>query len=173
MPRGSPETNFLFLGRPGFFVRDGDVFKELFLSVDAVPSLVLASYGTELSQGQKLVNFFISNLPSKLSLPSIYLVPFNQLREKRNGLPQAASNVCGPWRGAVQGAATLGGVLDTFQLPSFPDGFSVPDVRLLHLASRFRLGKEPHGMGHWAGRRRTCPFCCSAQVATSVSQTAV
>lgn len=61
-----------------------------------------------------------------------------------------------------RGAETLGGVLDTFQLPSFLDGFSVLDVRLLHLTSRFRLGKEPHRMGYWAGRRRTCPFCCSA-----------
>lgn len=29
MPQGSPETNFLLLGFPGFFIRDGDMTREI------------------------------------------------------------------------------------------------------------------------------------------------
>lgn len=42
MPQGSSETNFLFLGFPGFLIRDGDIMiKEFFLfGMKVVPSLL-------------------------------------------------------------------------------------------------------------------------------------
>lgn len=143
--------------------------------MDAVPSLVLPLTGTELSQGQKLVTFFISNFPSKLSLPSIYLVPFNQLREKRNELPEAARNVCGPWRRAVlrQGAQTLGGVLDTFQLLRFWTDFLFLMFVSFISPQGFDLGRNHMGWGTALEGGRRVHSAVRLQVAACVAQTAV
>lgn len=72
-----------------------------------------------------------------------------------------------------RGAETLGGVLDTFQLPSFLDGFSVLDVRLLHLTSRFHLGRNHTGWGTGLEGGGLVHSAVRLQVATSVCQTAV
>lgn len=98
MPQGSSETNFLFLGFPGFLKRDGDVMITGIYFLARKLSLLFFSAcfltGVYYHRDKNWLVFFISDSPCKLLLPSIYLVPFTHLRGK-DELTQAA--VIYPW----------------------------------------------------------------------------
>lgn len=141
MPQGSPETNFLLLGFPGFFIRDGDTTREILFLVWKLSLQYLLSMALNY-QRQKIGNFLISSPPRKLLLPSIYLMCFNP----RKGGGRATHSSCQYWldcnsapAALLQGWQMLWGVLDASSL--FISGLRFPFLMLSSYHLKVRLGK--------------------------------
>lgn len=75
MPQGSSETNFLFLGFPGFLVRDGDIMIKEFSFFFLVWKLSLLLFNTCLllalnyHSDKNWINFLFLTLPANSSCP--------------------------------------------------------------------------------------------------------
>jgi hypothetical protein len=57
VPEGCPETNFLFLGFPGFFIRDDDTTRDFFLKYENCPCNTFLLVALNYHRDRKLVNF--------------------------------------------------------------------------------------------------------------------